>query len=474
MSPPTLSTARSPFDNAKADTILQTSDNVQFHVRSAILSEASLVFCGMFSLPEPTNPPETPVITVTEDSRTMDALLRLCYPVCDPVFTDLSLLEYVWEAARKYGFDYAAEKAGRAVKTFLGTSPLRVFAISCRLGVEDVAGLAAIAWKNSDTFKSLSSLQTPRKFEGTLAGGSYVTEMKNISSEAYYRLLSFLRTNPNPQNPRFCGTSVSLTVRQNSQRVHPTFDVPSRADADCVIRASDGAEFFVHKLMIRSASAEALLAGEGSLDLRVDDLPIVEVEIQSDILVELLKLCYPTNTLSVDDCAKIRRMLQAASSYKMARIVDIIRKRVMDLLDMHPLPLFFIAIEQSWEDVAEAAAKRIATGAIKDLYTPEMKDVSAAAHFCLLKYCHQYSVIVSDAVSRYSTDAKLWKQLEFALDSALLISDSIVHVPLPIVESSLSSRNGSSIHEVVAKSEAMASRMKRDMSQVNVQDTASD
>ncbi|PSR86947.1 hypothetical protein PHLCEN_2v5295 [Hermanssonia centrifuga] len=98
---PSTTVAEAPFNNIQTDIILQTSDGVQFHVWSIILAEASLVFRDMFTLPQHTiqGSPTTPVIPVTEASRILDPLLRLCYPVDDPVLPDLSSLGYVWEAA---------------------------------------------------------------------------------------------------------------------------------------------------------------------------------------------------------------------------------------------------------------------------------------------------------------------------------------------------------------------------------------
>ncbi|KAI0255963.1 hypothetical protein BJV78DRAFT_1113987, partial [Lactifluus subvellereus] len=42
-----------PFDDADADIILRSSDQVNFHVYKVILSVASPFFKDMFSLPQP-------------------------------------------------------------------------------------------------------------------------------------------------------------------------------------------------------------------------------------------------------------------------------------------------------------------------------------------------------------------------------------------------------------------------------------
>ena len=54
--------AEAPFDDAKADLILRSSDEVPVHFRvfKIILSLASPVFADMFSMPSPSTPSEKP------------------------------------------------------------------------------------------------------------------------------------------------------------------------------------------------------------------------------------------------------------------------------------------------------------------------------------------------------------------------------------------------------------------------------
>jgi len=80
MSTPTLSAtpspAPSPFDRTNADVILHTSDDVEFRVHRIILSMASSFFDTMFSLPQSGSSSDLQSVDVTEDSRTMETLLR--------------------------------------------------------------------------------------------------------------------------------------------------------------------------------------------------------------------------------------------------------------------------------------------------------------------------------------------------------------------------------------------------------------
>ncbi|KIJ65516.1 hypothetical protein HYDPIDRAFT_130726 [Hydnomerulius pinastri MD-312] len=75
--------AASPFDHAKADIILRSSDNIDFRIFKLFLSLASPFFESLFDIPQPIEESEEqeikdglPIIPVSEDSKTLDALLR--------------------------------------------------------------------------------------------------------------------------------------------------------------------------------------------------------------------------------------------------------------------------------------------------------------------------------------------------------------------------------------------------------------
>ncbi|KAG6330410.1 hypothetical protein ID866_8679, partial [Astraeus odoratus] len=98
-SPAPPSSASPPFGHPKADAILRSSDNVDFRVFQLFLSLASPFFETLFDLPQPSEETSAdtetidglPVIPMSEDSKTLDALLRFCYPCTlaeDPALHD--------------------------------------------------------------------------------------------------------------------------------------------------------------------------------------------------------------------------------------------------------------------------------------------------------------------------------------------------------------------------------------------------
>ena len=147
--------AAAPFDHAKADIILRSSDNIDFRVFRLFLSLASPFFETLFDIPQPADENEDQevrdglaVVPVTEDSKTLDALLRFCYPCTladDPKLEVLQDAMEVLEAARKYSLDVIEKKARQAISSpkILEAEPLRCFAVAHRGRLQEETLLAA-------------------------------------------------------------------------------------------------------------------------------------------------------------------------------------------------------------------------------------------------------------------------------------------------------------------------------------------
>ncbi|KAF8141478.1 hypothetical protein EV363DRAFT_19202 [Boletus edulis] len=147
--------AAAPFDHAKADIILRSSDNIDFRVFKLFLSLASPFFETLFEIPQPAEESGDQevedglvVIPVTEDSKTLDALLRFCYPCTlaeDPNIEVLKDAMDILEAARKYSLDAIEKKARQAIANpkILEAEPLRCFAIAHRGRLQEETLLAA-------------------------------------------------------------------------------------------------------------------------------------------------------------------------------------------------------------------------------------------------------------------------------------------------------------------------------------------
>ncbi|KAH7890882.1 hypothetical protein F5I97DRAFT_1785369, partial [Phlebopus sp. FC_14] len=178
--------AKSPFDHVDADVILRSSDNVDFRVFKAILSFASPFFKDMFALPQPGDEPHTPnspsslpVVHVSENAATLEALLLLIYPVTPPEFKTLDDACAVADAAVKYDAAIAVQRVTELMTVhFLEKSPLSVYAISCRFG-----------WKNLAQRAAMETL----KIKGLRSGNPdlYVKEMESMTGGAFHRLIAY-------------------------------------------------------------------------------------------------------------------------------------------------------------------------------------------------------------------------------------------------------------------------------------------
>ncbi|KAI9464709.1 hypothetical protein HD554DRAFT_2280652 [Boletus coccyginus] len=130
--------AARPFDHAKADIILRSSDNINFRVFKLFLSLASPFFETLFDVPRPTQTSEDQeikdglaVVPVTEHSKTLDPLLRFCYPCTLADDPDLEALG-------------GGEDLSCALESkILTAQPLRCFAIAHRGQLREETLLAA-------------------------------------------------------------------------------------------------------------------------------------------------------------------------------------------------------------------------------------------------------------------------------------------------------------------------------------------
>ncbi|THH27548.1 hypothetical protein EUX98_g6641 [Antrodiella citrinella] len=434
--------ASHPFDRDDADVILLSSDSVRFLVYKNILSLASPVFSNLFgdgdarAEGQAYSEKGVPIIDVSEDSATLDAFLRLIYPV-GPALMDVSELERLWEVSFKYETTLAMTKyvaQAAALHGFLDTKPLEMFAVACRFGLEQNARTAA------------------QHAVGAIARGvslpNYVAEMDHISAGAYFRLKKHLN----------CASTMSVTdaywstfslVQRNpadgvivsstpssanlSESVDPQVWLDAgllvRNPADVTIRSSDGVDFPAHKLILSTMSPK--LVAEATPPTSESELPVVAMSEPSYVVHTLLRVCYgfplqlSTEGRHLEDwmMSQITDLVRAARKYETPRAVDQARVLLRSSLREDPFRAYFVAIALGFRDEAEAAAKLVAVNQVAEdalwgAYVPEMEDVGAKAYCNLLQY-----VVAVQAAARGVKD-------RFGLDQTF----SLVKVYLPVVE----------------------------------------
>jgi len=403
------STASAPFDKADADVVLRSSDEVNFHVYIVILRMASNFFDDIFSLPQSAKLSSTdthpttgvPIITVSEDAKTLDSLLRLCYPTTDPVLEDVEELSSVLSAAKKYDMEYAVERIKKSAllvppKGASCSGTMYVYARAIQLEDEDLAAIAAVAsfeWKTIE----------------------YVLDMDGISAGALYRLLQFRRNRSvnlgyftfcHPTPPTLTSLSVAMTgenPRETSTNdtshdmVTTTMSIIfNHASSNIILRSSDNVEFMCSESILMHASpilAEAIANCSRENRGQLRDLPMISVPENCRILQALLQICYPMEEPAIEGLDDTVALYATAVKYQMSFAATFARRKFARNIGTDPLRAYFIAMKHQWVEEARIAAKQ-AVFLVLDSWVPEMEEVSASAYRQLLDYRSQHHEIV--------------------------------------------------------------------------------
>ncbi|CDO74330.1 hypothetical protein BN946_scf184850.g2 [Trametes cinnabarina] len=135
--------ASAPFDDASADLIIRTADNVNFLVHTTILVIASPVFAT--SVPQSPSPStQQPFMRVAQSSHIWDKFLRLCYPVREPVLT-LDDVGPLLKLAHEYGAECVTSRLRHILvdPKHLKKEPYRVYVLATFARQGDIACAAA-------------------------------------------------------------------------------------------------------------------------------------------------------------------------------------------------------------------------------------------------------------------------------------------------------------------------------------------
>ncbi|KAI8982747.1 hypothetical protein BD414DRAFT_83050 [Trametes punicea] len=161
-----------PYD----DKLMCSAKSVDFRVHRCVLSAASPLFEGMLSLPQPATEDDQviPIIPLSESSTVLETVLRLIYPMAEPVIQSLDDIAPALEMSRKYDLSVPLDRLRRRLVApdFLESSPLRVYGIATRFEFMEEARIASRAMLHT----SLSD-QIPHE------------DLKHITAYDYHRLI---------------------------------------------------------------------------------------------------------------------------------------------------------------------------------------------------------------------------------------------------------------------------------------------
>ncbi|TFY75662.1 hypothetical protein EWM64_g8349 [Hericium alpestre] len=344
--------ADEPFNDTAADVILRTSDQVNFYVCRYILSLASPFFKDMFSLPQPARAAEKSieedptashaVIDVSEDSRTLDFVLRFCYPMRKPIMTELKDVAPVLLSACKYDMDAVLDVAKIALEQCIEQDTPGVFALACRCELYDVCSKAAEEFVQRP-FLSLES-----------------KELDHITALQYHLLLEYHQRYAKDDS-RSCPLKHGLKAVRGTATFIPrivhytTFRffasiLSSEAgtpfddkNADVVLRSSDQAAFHVHSFILSLASPifkemildhqQVLMSETRPVGDEAKLSPIINVSEDSDTLNVFLRCCYPVRLPRLTQLSEARVVLAAGLKYDVDAVKALAEAALMEFVD---------------------------------------------------------------------------------------------------------------------------------------------
>ncbi|KIJ50933.1 hypothetical protein M422DRAFT_65559 [Sphaerobolus stellatus SS14] len=127
------------------DIVLVSSDGVKFKTHSFILKVASEVFRTTLSLPQPPGvASDGHIISLPEDSRTINAILRMISGMPIPPLDNFQDLEKVLLTVKKWEMPGPPSIIHRMVMPqALFDDPVRLYALACNVGWREAAVIAA-------------------------------------------------------------------------------------------------------------------------------------------------------------------------------------------------------------------------------------------------------------------------------------------------------------------------------------------
>ncbi|CAL1697439.1 unnamed protein product [Somion occarium] len=394
------SIAKAPFDDRSANIILRSCDDIEFYVYKDILVVASPFFRTTFSLPQPSPSPDTasdinadglPIIRVPEDGETLDYILRVCYPLRPPArLTSMSLAEKVLEAALKYEIDKVIDQGKEEILSLGSEEPMRLYAFACRVSLEQEAKSAAEILRKSHP----SQVHTPARSTGNVetwrglgqVDQDFVRVATKIYSDGFrwipaswlFRLLRFICFE---EVQTFChGSSAFNSMSSTLTEPHQADTILNHSpvtpfgpelkieeQADIILQSSDNINIFAHKVILRTASAHAMVdrSKEDGSPTR-DGIPMVSLPYSGKTLKRLVGMCYsPGKAVKNGDTAEDDlRVWHAAKENGMLGVAAAARESWTAHVEATPLSAYFVAATNGWEPEARAAARHLAVNCI--------------------------------------------------------------------------------------------------------------
>ncbi|KAJ3480016.1 hypothetical protein NLI96_g8648 [Meripilus lineatus] len=383
---PAHTVATYPFDDTCADVILRTSDNIDFYVYKIVLALASPFFKDMFSLIQPTSTNESHhIVPFTESGSTIEHILQLVYPISEPPPpTTLNMVDNVLEASIKYQIEKTTAKMKQALLTFVDSEPVAVFAIACRLMLEDEAMVAARAcWRAAGMMGS----NHPGHVFSSAQSSGFPQEMERISAGPYFRLLRYVK-NRDESAPFHLQPPPASGIPAEDGGTPPSSW--RGTGADVILESRDGIQLPAHMNILSLVSAGEML-GKGDNRVSAEGgLPIIRLDEEFTAIRTLLRLCYPfPEDGGLIDLQHLARIM--ATKYNIPKAASLAQDLMGRQMEENPLRVYLIAKEYGWETEVKTATREctnmVDSERFYGMYAPEMETCSARVYYDLLECC---------------------------------------------------------------------------------------
>jgi len=179
---------------------------------------------------------------------------------------------------------------------------------------------------------------------------------------------------------------IFVTTIDTPARTAPTpFD---REDADIILRTSDGIDFCVHTpiLSVASPVLSDVLSNRMGITSDPDGRQVLRLPERSDTIEPLLKLCYPVPRPQLRSLRQIRDVLNAATSYDIQVIGEMLETRLVTYAEQFPLQVYAIACRNNLENTARTAAEYAVRKPFWETYHRDIEYITAGAYWRLLAY----------------------------------------------------------------------------------------
>ncbi|KAL5512779.1 hypothetical protein ACEPAG_3045 [Sanghuangporus baumii] len=389
--------ALSPFRDQRGDIILQSSDRVHYRVLKSILGLASSVVDDMFSLPQAIvkdeKPHETAVVSLSESSDTVDAILRFCYLVARSQLSQ--------RRAERFSYLLMLSDNSDACSIFFEcmlqlhlTSKLFIHTINH----EDRSSMHYTCNPPARPLKArfLKTIFIPSSHQSftfdLLPGLNRVMSPDPIVNGPNW---SILETPVNSVSPRLS----PILLRSSTPPLDSPIELASSpfdgTRHDVILQSVDRVNFRVLKSIMELASpffADMFsLPQPPAKDGNPGEIPVVRLAETSTTLDALLRFCYPVKRPRLDqqDVLMIAEVLRAALKYDIDAVIDAAKeafeKRV-NVSGTEAIKGYAIACSMHRYEEARIAATASLRWPSLDIRIPQLALMTGLDHYDFLNF----------------------------------------------------------------------------------------